>query len=145
MAVMRSLAVATWVLSIGALCSCARVGDEPRGRPEARPALAAAVPAVSTPARLTSDPRLATRRAAHDVLAEHCGECHEGHRPTAVAKALAVFDLDQPDWPARFDAHRYQAALMRLSKKPGPARDAFIAFRDAELAVGRTASGATLE
>lgn len=81
-----------------------------------------------------ADPREATRHAAHDMLAEHCGECHEGHRPAAPAKALAVFDLDQPDWPARFDAHRYQAALMRLAKQPQVARETFIAFRDTELA-----------
>ena len=82
------------------------------------------------------DPRDATRRAAHDVLAEHCGECHEGHRPTAKPKALAIFDLDQPDWPARFDDHKYKSALGRLSGKSAAARDAFIAFRDAELAAG---------
>jgi predicted CXXCH cytochrome family protein len=79
------------------------------------------------------DPRAATRQAAHDALAEHCGECHEGHRSTAP-KALAVFDLDQPDWPSRFDERRYQAALRRLASKPEPARAAFVAFRQAELA-----------
>ena len=83
------------------------------------------------------DPRDATRRAAHDVLAEHCGECHESHRPTAKPKALAIFDLDKPDWPARFDDHKYKAALMRLSSKGNAARDAFIAFRDAELAAAK--------
>jgi hypothetical protein len=87
---------------------------------------------------VAADPRDATRRAAHDVLAEHCGECHEGHRPTAKPKALAVFDLDQPDWPLRFDEHRYQAALRRLASKSDAAREAFIAFRDAELASSST-------
>jgi cytochrome c5 len=108
-------------------------GGEPRRVPEA-PAPAPAPPPHAVPAVAAADPREATRRAAHDVLAEHCGECHEGHRPTAPAKALAVFDLDKPDWPARFDEHRYQAALMRLAKKPPAVRNAFIAFRDAELA-----------
>jgi cytochrome c5 len=113
-------------------------GGEPRRVPEA-PAPAPiphAAPAVATadPRVAAADPREATRRAAHDVLAEHCGECHESHRPKAPARALAVFDLDKPDWPARFDEHRYQAALMRLAKKPPAVRDAFIAFRDAELA-----------
>jgi len=50
---------------------------------------------------------------------------HEGHRST-TPKALAVFDLDNPDWPSRFDAHRYQTALQRLAKKPEPARAAFV-------------------
>jgi predicted CXXCH cytochrome family protein len=79
------------------------------------------------------DPRAQVRRAAHDALAENCGECHEGHRSTNP-KALAVFDLDQPDWPARFTAPRFESALRRLVKKSEPASAAFIAFRDAELA-----------
>ena len=133
-----------WLLVIATfLISC--TGEQPRRVPELRapvavahaePPVAHAEPPVAhdEPAAVAADPREATRRAAHDVLAEHCGECHEGHRPTAPAKALAVFDLDKPDWPARFDAHRYEAALMRLAKKSQAARDAFIAFRDAELA-----------
>src|SRR5262245_54224563 len=95
------------------------------------PAALVAEPANATrdpPAVAPVDPREATRRAAHDVLAQHCGECHEGHRPTAKPKALAIFDLDQPDWPSRFDEHKYKAALMRLSSKSAEARDTFIAF-----------------
>ncbi|HEX7838469.1 MAG TPA: hypothetical protein VF469_13435 [Kofleriaceae bacterium] len=80
-----------------------------------------------------ADPRAATRQAAHDVLAEHCGECHEGHRSTN-AKALAVYDLDQLDWPSRFNEQRFASALRRLASKPETTRAAFIAFRDAELA-----------
>jgi hypothetical protein len=121
---MRTLALAMLMLPAW----CPGASDEPHRAPEA------SAPVASAPPRAAVDPREATRRAAHDVLAEHCGECHEGPRPTAVAQALAVFDLDQPDWPSRFDDHRYQAALMRLAKKPAAARDAFIAFRDAELA-----------
>jgi hypothetical protein len=107
---------------------------------------AAATPAAPAPAAAPApeaakvaavDPRDATRRAAHDVLAEHCGECHESHRPTAKPKALAVFDLDQPDWPSRFDDHKFKSALARLSGKSDAARDAFIAFRDAELAAAK--------
>jgi predicted CXXCH cytochrome family protein len=91
-------------------------------------------PATALAAREPApDPRAQTRRAAHDALAENCGECHEGHRSTN-AKALAVFDLDQPDWPARFTPPRFDSALRRLTKKSEPASAAFIAFRDAELA-----------
>jgi hypothetical protein len=100
--------------------------------PEAAPTRAAA-PAVVAEREPPADPRAATRRAAHDALAEHCGECHEGHR-SSTPKALAVFDLDLPDWPGRFDAHRFASAAARLAKKSEPARMAFLAFRDAELA-----------
>jgi len=139
---MRPLVIAVLLLS------CA--GDETRRAPEptltappgnaapVRAATPAVVVAARAPAAAPIDPREATRKAAHDVLAEHCGECHEGHRSSAP-KALAVFDLDLPDWPGRFDEHRFAAALQRLAKKPEPASRAFIAFRDAERAVAAPA------
>lgn len=105
----------------------------------AQPASAAATPAAQAAPVVVAarepapDPRAQTRRAAHDALAENCGECHEGHRSTN-AKALAIFDLDQPDWPARFTVPRFESALRRLVKKSEPASAAFTAFRDAELA-----------
>ena len=140
-AVMRRLVIAVLLLS------CA--GDETRRAPEPRapesratptptPTPTVAVVARREPAAAAVDPREATRKAAHDVLAEHCGECHEGHRSNAP-KALAVFDLDLPDWPSRFDEHRFASALQRLAKKPAPASLAFVAFRDAELAVAAPA------
>jgi predicted CXXCH cytochrome family protein len=102
----------------------------------AAPALAAADPAAANAA--AADPRAATRKAAHEVLAKNCGECHEGHR-SKNAKALAVYDLDKPDWPSRFiDDHIGESALRRLSKRPAPAREVFLAFREAE----RTAAAA---
>jgi predicted CXXCH cytochrome family protein len=124
---MRPLLIAMLLLSCAS--NEARHAPESHRMATSQPPLVAARAAPAVPA----DPRAPTRQAAHDVLAAHCGECHEGHRSTAP-KALAVFDLDQPDWPSRFDAHRYEAALRRLASKPAPARAAFIAFRDAELA-----------
>jgi hypothetical protein len=125
------------------LLSCA--GDEARrapapAPPPAEPARAAAAapaaeaaPVVVAAREPAPDPRAQVRQAAHDALAANCGECHEGHRSTN-AKALAVFDLDRPDWPARFTPPRFESALRRLAKKSEPASAAFIAFRDAELA-----------
>lgn len=72
------------------------------------------------------------RTAAHDMLARRCGECHERHRKTAVPKALAAFDLDAADWPARFaDPKRAEAAMRRLAAAPASDTAAFIALRDA--------------
>jgi hypothetical protein len=113
---MRALAIVPLLAACGA--------DPSRTPPEPR--------AQVSPRLAEVDPRPATRRAAHAALAEHCGECHEGHRATAQAKALAVFDLDQPDWPARFDDHRFEAALRRLAKKPAAAPAALVALRKAE-------------
>ena len=123
---MRPLLIAVLMMS------CAR--EEPRPGAEVRTPMRAARPPAPAPKVAAVDPRTATRRAAHDALAEHCGECHEGHRATAKPKALAVFDLDLPDWPARFDDRRAQSALGRLASKPAAARAAFVAFRDAERA-----------
>jgi len=39
-----------------------------------------------------------------------------------------------PDWPPRFDKHRFEAALRRLASKLQAAREAFIDFRDDERA-----------
>jgi hypothetical protein len=62
------------------------------------------------------------------ILVRRCGECHQGSRATAVPDALAVFDLDQPTWPARFDEPRFRVALERLGREPLSDREAFIAF-----------------
>lgn len=105
----------------------------PPGTTHAWPREAKAPPPRTAVAAAPSDPREATRKAAHDVLAQHCGECHEGHR-SQKPQALAIFDLDLPDWPGRFNAHRFESALGRLQNKPAPAAKVFIAFRDAELA-----------
>jgi cytochrome c553 len=72
------------------------------------------------------------RAAAHQMLVRRCGECHERHRKTAVPKALAAFDLDTVDWPARFaDRKRAEAAMRRLAAAPASDTAAFIALRDA--------------
>jgi len=106
---------------------------EPSKIAEARPAptIALQQPAMQQP---TGPALLRARADAHDMLARHCGSCHEGHQPTAKPAALAVFDLDQPDWPARFDAHRFEVALGRLASKPDADKTIFVALRDAELA-----------
>lgn len=98
----------------------------------------AAAPAPAAEPAPPPDPRAATRLAAHDALAANCGECHEGHRSNAP-KALAIFDLDLPDWPTRFNEHRFGSALRRLQQKSDAAAAAFIAFRDAERATASAA------
>jgi len=116
------------------LAQLARAAEPPSRAEPAQPARTAeAAPVAVAAPEPTPDPRAQVRQAAHDALAANCGECHEGHRSTNP-KALAVFDLDQPDWPGRFTPPRFESALRRLVKKSEPASAAFIAFRDAELA-----------
>jgi hypothetical protein len=135
---MRSLLLALLSMSCACACACDESQRAADPRAPVAPKASAVVPAPAVATALVvvaaaADPRDATRRAAHDVLAEHCGECHESHRPTAKPKALAIFDLDKPDWPSRFDEHKFASALKRLAGKSDAARDAFVAFRDAEL------------
>jgi hypothetical protein len=137
---MRTLLLALLSMSCACACDESQRAADPRVLVVSKAAAVATTPAVvvapavaTEPVVAAADPREATRRAAHDVLAEHCGECHEGHRPTAKPKALAIFDLDKPDWPSRFDDHKFGSALKRLASKSDAARDTFIAFHDAEL------------
>jgi predicted CXXCH cytochrome family protein len=114
---MRWLAI--WLFVACAIAPVARA-DKPAAKSTDKPAA-------------TGDAREATRRAAHDALVEHCGSCHEGHR-SKNAKALAVYDLDKPDWYTQFDDRKSQGAARRLASRSPAARDAFLAFRDAEKA-----------
>ena len=84
-------------------------------------------PAPPPPAPAPAPP---VREAVLAILLRRCGECHQAQRPTAVLEALAAFDLDQPDWPERFDADRFQVALQRLGADPASDRDTFIKFHN---------------
>src|SRR5438128_2054087 len=115
---MRSLLLALLSMSCACACDESQRATDPRAPVAPKTAVAPAPSSTATPAVATApttttapavasdetapmfaaaDPRDATRRAAHDALAQHCGECHESHRPTAKPKALAIFDLDKPD------------------------------------------------
>lgn len=62
------------------------------------------------------------------VLTRRCGECHQSSQKTALPAALAVFDLDDPNWPERFDARRFTVAAQRLGDTPASDRALFVAF-----------------
>jgi len=52
--------------------------------------------------------------AARDVLAHHCGSCHQGDLPTAVPAALAVFDLLKDDWYEQLTPKQLDGVLLRI-------------------------------
>ena len=52
--------------------------------------------------------------AARDVLAQYCGECHRGDLPTAVPRALAVFDLLEDPWYGRLAPKQFDGILLRV-------------------------------
>jgi hypothetical protein len=76
------------------------------------------------------------REVARAVLERHCGACHRSDQPTAQAKALAVFTLNDLDWSAKMTPLQLKDALDRLrgngEVKPSEADD-FQKFYDAEL------------
>jgi len=51
---------------------------------------------------------------AREVLVQHCGQCHRGDLPTALPKALAVFDLTRPVWNEHLVRPQYEGILTRV-------------------------------
>jgi mono/diheme cytochrome c family protein len=73
------------------------------------PEAAAAAPAASTaPANLT-----ALRDWTRDLAREHCGTCHIASLPTAKPAALAIYNLDAPDWSSTLSPQRLRAGFTR--------------------------------
>jgi hypothetical protein len=77
----------------------------------------------------------ALREQVRALAKPHCGKCHLGSLPTAKPEALAVFDLDQPVWPARMEGRQLEAFIGRIKGKLDPAgMDLVRAFVAAERA-----------
>jgi len=72
----------------------------------------AASSAPATADALRDDSRL--------VLEHHCGQCHIRDYPTALPRALAVFDLREPDWSARMSDAQLKSAAWRLGEPLPP-------------------------
>jgi hypothetical protein len=91
---------------------------------------------VAAPSHAAASPTVANSTKSNEavlaMLVRRCGECHQSSRPTAVADALAIFDLDDAGWPQRFDAHRVEVALARLGKGPESDRQLFLTFHPHE-------------
>jgi hypothetical protein len=60
------------------------------------------------------------RDDARLVLERHCGQCHIGAYPSALPRALAVFDLSQTEWSSKMSAAQLKNALARLSAPLAP-------------------------
>ena len=79
---------------------------------------------------------MALREQVRALAKPLCGKCHQGSLATAKPRALAVFDLDQPAWPARMRVDQFDAFLGRMAGKLDPAQrravEAFIAAERAD-------------
>lgn len=59
------------------------------------------------------------REASREVLDRNCGECHTSTLPTALPRALRVYDLAQLDWSRRMTDTQLRDAEGRLKEKIG--------------------------
>jgi hypothetical protein len=89
------------------------------------------------------------RESARETLGANCGACHTRGLPTALPRALAVFDLDRLDWSTRMTDDQLREAQRRLDEPTAPSireeerreihlgageRDRFARFVTAEIA-----------
>jgi hypothetical protein len=73
-------------------------------------------PARAEPATASDDAaRLPLREAARSVLLGRCLPCHSRSTPGANPRALAIYDLDELEWPRHMTASRFEGMLRRLS------------------------------
>jgi cytochrome c5 len=105
---------------------------------------------AGAPARAAGD---ALRDEGRLVLERHCGQCHVRDSPEALPRALAVYDLREPDWSARMSDAQLHSAVWRLGEPLPPdgnandvsadERAGFQRYVDAELARRARLDGGT--
>lgn len=79
------------------------------------PANGAPLPAKEAPPLSLAVPRVNPwTEPARVVLIRACGKCHDGDRETAVAEALAVFDLAETLWQARMSREQLDTMSRRI-------------------------------
>jgi len=65
----------------------------------------------------------ALREEARVVLEDNCGQCHVSTYPTALPRALAIFDLAETNWSARMSEAQLKSASFRLTQPLPPDGD----------------------
>lgn len=83
--------------------------------------------------------------AARFILEVHCGNCHREDSPRAMARALAIFNLNQRDFAATMSDAQLENAVWRLDAlRARSAADAAANARDFAI-FGGAASAAEVE
>jgi hypothetical protein len=76
----------------------------------------------------------ATRARARDVLKSRgCDTCHDSTVSTENQKALSIYDLVEPAWPARMTDAQLPKLLTRLKSAPAADQKEIRSFIAAEL------------
>jgi len=88
-----------------------------------------------------SDSLVQLRDAAREALQPSCGRCHDRAQPTALPKALRIFDLHEADWSATVTSEQMDHMVRRFEgfHMPPADRVTVTRFLDAERA--RRAAG----
>jgi len=60
------------------------------------------------------------RESGRELLEINCGECHTRWLPTALPRALAVYDLTEPDWSSHMTDGQLREAARRLREPFAP-------------------------
>ena len=128
--------------------SCARRAAPPSEQEASSPPLTAPPTQALTLGEL--------RESARETLDSSCAECHTTGLPTALPRALRVFDLTEPDWSRRMSEAQLREAARRLNEPFAPtrgegdvrpihvseeARSRFVRFLEAEVAHRREGRG----
>jgi mono/diheme cytochrome c family protein len=75
---------------------------------------------AGAPASQAVDDLGVLREAAREVLDRNCGECHTSTLPTAVPRALRVYDLAELDWSHHMTDEQLHDAESRLHDPIAP-------------------------
>jgi hypothetical protein len=96
---------------------------------------AAAILLLHAAAAVAGEGTVNGREGARRVLKERgCGKCHDTAVSTQNPQALAVYDLHEPDWPAKMSDERLPKLMGRLKSAPAADRKVVKEFIQAELA-----------
>ena len=136
-----TLAAAGALLACGALSGCGAVRDDDAPVAAAAPAVVEAPPAEAPAvaayavAPAADEPPAAAPLVdrAREIIRSTCGTCHTTSSPQANPKALAIYDLERPDWGATMSRAQLDSFGKRVAGKaewagePRATLDAYVA------------------
>jgi hypothetical protein len=98
-----------------------------------RLALAVLALLAAGPVRGAADAATRRGRAREVLKSQRCDACHDSAVSTENQRALSVYDLVQPAWPARMTDAQLPKLLTRLKSAPAADQKAVRDFIAAEL------------
>jgi mono/diheme cytochrome c family protein len=109
---MRAMLRVVWLACLGpALLGMSSCGHRAAAGPAADPA---AKPATAAVARAPASPEAGElRERMRSVITPTCGSCHRATLPTAKPAAIAIYNLDAPDWSATLTAAQLEGGFAR--------------------------------